>query len=359
MEERSGWQPRTGESSAARRRLGTVSSDVRMADRPVPRRRGSPARAFGQRAMSFLDEQRLDPTPENYMLAYSSQSDPRSPLAVAVFNACAGGMRMSQAQADEIIARHLITSADASAPEDEMRATVRLQTLRLADLTADAASATGDLNRDLTMELDALTSGSSGIAARITTMIARSEKAERGLSEAARQVEVLRQELDAARSDANLDALTGLANRRGVERHLAALVEAGRGISVAICDVDHFKAVNDRFGHPVGDRVLKVVAGTLADACAPHLVARWGGEEFLVIMDDVDLTSAAALVDDARSELARRQLRVRSTDEVIGSVTFSAGVASTCHARSDDLISKADDLLYEAKKSGRNRVLPL
>ena len=359
MEERSGWQLQATKRSPGRDDAGMVGGRVLAPDRAASRRRVSPARALGQRAMAFLDEQRLDPTPENYRLAYLIQLDPRSPLAVAAFTLSAGGVRMTQAQADEIVARHLPAAGDASGGEDEMRASVRLQTLRLADLTADAATATGDLNRDLTVELDAFSSDPSGITERIANMIARSEEAERGLFEAARQVEALRQELDAARSDANLDALTGLTNRRGVERHLAALARASRDVAVAICDIDHFKAINDRFGHPVGDRVLKVVAGALAEACAPHLVARWGGEEFLVVMDDIELASAAALVDAVRGDLARRQLRLRSTDELIGAITFSAGLASTHEHRREDLIAKADDLLYEAKKSGRNRVLPL
>jgi diguanylate cyclase len=127
-------------------------------------------------------------------------------------------------------------------------------------------------------------------------------------------------------------------------------------LSVAFCDIDHFKSINDKYGHAVGDRVLKVVAETLSETLNPHVVGRFGGEEFVVVLPETDQSTAFELVERARAALSERHFRVRDTDEPIGQVTFSAGIAAT----DDDpqgALREADDLLYEAKRSGRNRTI--
>lgn len=190
-------------------------------------------------------------------------------------------------------------------------------------------------------------------------MLERSRQAERELAASAKEVEALRQELDSARDDAAKDALTGLGNRRATDAHLARLASAGTARVLAICDVDHFKLINDRYGHAVGDRALKAVAKALAEACAPHPVGRWGGEEFLVVMASTELDEGVAIVDAARRHVGSRDFKLRDTDEPMGPVTFSAGVSI---ARGDArenaaAIDRADTLLYRAKCEGRNRIV--
>jgi diguanylate cyclase (GGDEF)-like protein len=159
-------------------------------------------------------------------------------------------------------------------------------------------------------------------------MIERSRRAEHELAETAREVETLRQELDSARDDATKDALTGLANRRAIDAQLAQLADAGTPRLLAICDVDHFKSVNDRFGHAIGDRVLTAIADALSEACAPHSVGTLGaGEEFLVVMPETGLEEGRALLDSVRQDLGMRNFKLRETDQQIGTVTFSAGMA--------------------------------
>jgi diguanylate cyclase len=127
---------------------------------------------------------------------------------------------------------------------------------------------------------------------------------------------------------------------------------------VAICDVDHFKRVNDRYGHAVGDRVLKMVATSLVESCGGQLVGRWGGEEFLVVVQGHALDDTVELLDDARRALGQRAFKLRETDEPMGAITFSAGVALVDEgAEWSNALNSADAALYRAKAQGRNMVL--
>lgn len=127
--------------------------------------------------------------------------------------------------------------------------------------------------------------------------------------------------------------------------------------TIALCDVDHFKTVNDRHGHIVGDRVLKGVAASLSESLFGHQVGRWGGEEFLVLIDGLAPDRAVPLLQAARENLAARSFKLQDTGKPIGRVTVSMGAASLLNVQPEAAIEAADRLLYEAKKQGRNRVI--
>jgi diguanylate cyclase (GGDEF)-like protein/PAS domain S-box-containing protein len=151
------------------------------------------------------------------------------------------------------------------------------------------------------------------------------------------------------------DALTGIANRRAAELALAkAIAGAERAhteLSVALFDIDHFKRVNDLYGHPAGDEVLRRVAATLDNAKRlTDTVARWGGEEFVAVLP-VSLDGAVAFCERVRQEIARLVC------PGIGHVTISSGVASLIGKEGQaSLLARADQRLYSAKASGRNQV---
>jgi len=155
------------------------------------------------------------------------------------------------------------------------------------------------------------------------------------------------------------DPLTRLLNRRGLEDALqVSLAQASRrGLPTAaiMVDIDHFKKVNDSFGHELGDQVIRQVADTIGRLSrATDVVARTGGEEFLLILPDTDLTSARLLAERIRSTIGERPLVV---DGQRIAITISAGVASvTGNTDLDELGQEADRALYLAKRSGRNRV---
>ena len=151
------------------------------------------------------------------------------------------------------------------------------------------------------------------------------------------------------RGDALRDSLTGLLNRRGLMEELQVRPKREVG-TIAVCDVDHFKAVNDGHGHAVGDRVLKGVAASLAESVGAHQVARWGGEEFVVLLDGVKLADARVLLERARRDLQARSFKLLETGEQLAPVTISIDVASLNNVTPEVAIEGADRLLYEAKR---------
>lgn len=155
------------------------------------------------------------------------------------------------------------------------------------------------------------------------------------------------------------DGLTGLLNQITIKLRLEELIplalRRGSALSFAMLDIDHFKRVNDNYGHPTGDRVLRVLARQLLHGLRrSDLVGRFGGEEFAIIFPDTDTAAAAKVLDELRRRFAELPQQ-RGTDTFF--VSFSAGLASVAaHAKVEDLVHAADQALYQAKAAGRNQI---
>lgn len=157
---------------------------------------------------------------------------------------------------------------------------------------------------------------------------------------------------------ATTDHLTGLVNRQGLEvlfAHMVRDVDRSKvALSAILIDIDHFKAINDRYGHLVGDRVIQEIAGRVQDAVRKSdVVARWGGEEYLVLLKDCMLDQALET-----AEKIRRELNENTLHAVEGAVpvSVSLGVAQLLPGETQDrLLDRADQALYRAKEKGRNR----
>ncbi|HRO50929.1 MAG TPA: GGDEF domain-containing protein, partial [Hyphomicrobium sp.] len=128
--------------------------------------------------------------------------------------------------------------------------------------------------------------------------------------------------------------------------------------SLIMCDIDHFKRVNDMFGHDVGDEIIRALARVIETSVRDtDSVARYGGEEFAIILPGTELQRAKETAERIRRQFGAKQFAIRKTNQKIGNVTASFGVAE--HCRGDDLqafVRKADAKLYEAKARGRDRV---
>ncbi len=191
------------------------------------------------------------------------------------------------------------------------------------------------------------------LAARVRTQIKRK-----------RYSDFLRNNLDHSLELAVTDQLTGLHNRRYMQGQLSGLVSrAGRGgdpVAVLLIDIDHFKSVNDSFGHDVGDEVLREFAVRLAtNVRAVDLACRHGGEEFVVVMPDTTVEAAGRIAERLRRTMAGAPFRVGGGEHAL-SVTISVGVASSIPGVQDTpetLLKRADSGVYEAKAAGRNRVI--
>jgi two-component system, cell cycle response regulator len=174
---------------------------------------------------------------------------------------------------------------------------------------------------------------------------------------AAQRLIIQREQL---RTQANIDELTGILNRAAIRETLSrALEQASRentAVSVVVCDADRFKQVNDAYGHPVGDAVLRGLAKRLRAVLRPNdAVGRYGGEEFLIVLPGSWLENAMAVAKRLRENVCGEPLQ---TSAGLLPMTVSLGVASGNgdNLTLDNLISEADQALYLAKQRGRNRV---
>jgi diguanylate cyclase len=194
-------------------------------------------------------------------------------------------------------------------------------------------------------------------------MQTQTEDLQRRLLESSATVLRLRQEVEVARREATRDALTEIANRRAFDlelgRQVAEAELEGKRLSVMLADIDHFKAFNDRYGHPLGDQLLRCVARTITNCVrGDNLVARYGGEEFAVVLPETRLIDAIKVGVRIKKGVASSRLVIRGANRDLGTVTLSIGVAEMRRGESPaHILGRADKALYRAKAAGRNRVM--
>ncbi len=206
-------------------------------------------------------------------------------------------------------------------------------------------------------DLRRLTSGLLGLtrhlAGQAQEMTHRLEETERAVAE-------LRTQLSDMNRTALTDSLTGVGNRRAFEGDLAGLVRPESApATLILLDLDRFKQLNDRWGHPVGDAVLRFLGARLREALRPQdRAARYGGEEFALLLPQTTADVAKLVADRVRAALSGHDFIIRSTGQRIGVVTLSAGVAEHRPGESSEsLVSRADAALYAAKEQGRDRAV--
>jgi diguanylate cyclase len=222
-------------------------------------------------------------------------------------------------------------------------------------------TATGDLENGV--DSTALKAMSLRLLKETRRMQDTNRRLEQQLVASRDDIESLQRDLDEVRRESLLDPLTKIFNRKcfdeGLVKAIEEAVSNGEPLSLVMLDIDHFKAFNDVFGHQTGDQVLRLVAMTLkSNTKNRDLAARYGGEEFAAILPSTDLNSATALCESVRKAIHAKELLKRSTNEKLGRITASFGVASlqpTDTAAS--FIERADRCLYAAKHAGRNKVV--
>lgn len=316
---------------------------------------------------SFLVDNDLDVSPTNLLLAHSAFSGRNPRLARQI---------VAQAQSAEGINQKWLNELDEQESGQPDRVELdRLMTRLETNIeafhanTKEARTVTSDYGTELeqhVVDLEQLQKTGrivSNLADLAKVMLDRTRKAEDDMRKSEDEAKALRRSLERAKRDAELDYLTGLPNRRAFEilldRHYKEARAAVEPLSVAFCDIDEFKKVNDLHGHEAGDRVIKAIADTLARISNDHChVARHGGEEFVMLFRGLTPSQAAEKLDDAREALADRRLINRKTDEPFGQITFSGGVADVFgYGDTRAALKAADEALYKAKAGGRNRIV--
>ncbi|MDB5619044.1 MAG: hypothetical protein JWQ24_3282 [Tardiphaga sp.] len=186
---------------------------------------------------------------------------------------------------------------------------------------------------------------------------------EERLNSSKSEVSNLQRSLEAIRAESLTDPLTGLGNRKYFDRALASAIDVSHRqnepLSFLMLDIDHFKSFNDNYGHLTGDQVLRLVGQSLKQTIkGADITARYGGEEFAVVLPNTPLRQALTVADHIRRAVMSKELKKKSTGEILGRVTVSIGVSLLQPGdEMESLIGRADACLYAAKRNGRNRVI--
>ncbi len=249
--------------------------------------------------------------------------------------------------------------------EDEM--------VKLADTideTGESASGNTEKLRRLAHDLKSNANGDATVSAIVESVISvtksvrdANHRLEQQLERSSNEVVTLRRSMDRIQQEAMLDPLTGVKNRKTFDLELSRLMKEsgndGDPLALIMADVDHFKTFNDRWGHQTGDHVLRLVAEVMnANIKGQDVLARYGGEEFAIILPGTTTANAQMLADRIRQAIESRRLKKRRTDEDLGLITMSMGIATVKWGDTpESLIERADTCLYAAKGAGRNRVV--
>lgn len=332
--------------------------------------KGEKGRATGLRAINDVIDHGLFATPENYELWLHYQNNWTPALTNDMESYIKSGQPLDETTIEKLYERHLSSTRLDSA--------VMLTGARLAkeladalDMLKSAGHRTEAFSENLDNAAQALDTGRLD-SHQLMSLIKSLSSATRAMSEenaeltqrlevSSREVDDLRGHLQKVRLESLTDILTGLANRRMFEDTLRMRAKEATSLdyplSLALCDIDFFKKFNDTWGHQTGDQVIRFVASVLKSySLNDQLVARYGGEEFAIVIPRLTTAEARDLMEDIRHAVERKQLKRKSTDETLGRVTISIGIATLTKTEScASLIHRADEMLYVSKRTGRNR----
>jgi diguanylate cyclase len=314
----------------------------------------------------FLLDNGLAVTPDNLAAAHGAFSGGNPPLARQIAARTQAGEKVTQEWLDEVTANCAAEQTDEAI--DRLMGKLEENLTAFGKTSKAARSATAEYSGQLEQHVNELeqVEDAGQIIANLTglakAMTERTRKLEQDMRKSEEESEAMRRSLDRAKRDAEIDHLTGLPNRRAfealIEKHYREAQAAIEPLSVAFCDIDHFKKVNDTHGHDAGDRVIRTIADALAKISNDNChVARHGGEEFVMLFRNLSPSEAKAKLDTTREEIAGKSLVNRKTEQPFGQITFSGGVANVfAYENPRAALSAADEALYKAKQAGRNQI---
>ena len=324
-------------------------------------------------AMEVLRSKDMEPTPKNYTLWYAYCLGNDTDLMAEMDKATTSDGVLPDTAAEELFNKYFgdeYLEAQRVELEDtntKLANTIQ-KVLSLVGAAGQGARAYGSSLEDFGQSLD--TDDPEQLSAALETILSATEKMselnqelENKLQNTSAEVHELRRSLDEVKREARSDSLTGLMNRRTfdyqLDRALSDAESDGQPVSLVMFDIDHFKSFNDKFGHLLGDQVIRAVA-LATQACVQNsgTCARYGGEEFAVILPKITVREAKILAEDMRVAVEQKSVKNKRTNESLGNITISLGVAE--HILGEDapaLIERADQALYKAKAAGRNCVI--
>jgi diguanylate cyclase len=327
--------------------------------------------AFAEVALGQIRSLRQTAIPRNYEIWYVYATGYNAPLNKIINETLAHSGRLTEADLEQIYETYLshIKTTDRI---DKVGARVIGEIDDVMKLLSEALGMSAVYDASLSGATERLaTAKSSDQVKEIVETLIRATREMRETNKALEdrltlsknEISNLQQSLEAIRAESLTDPLTGLGNRKYFDRMIGMALQnafaTGEPLSLLMFDIDHFKSFNDSYGHLTGDQVLRLVSLSLKQTIkGQDITARYGGEEFAVVLPSTALRQALTVADHIRRAVMAKELKKKSTGEILGRVTISVGVSML--KSGDDtysLIERADACLYAAKRNGRNRVI--
>ncbi len=327
--------------------------------------------AFAEVALGQIKSLRQTAVPRNYEIWYVYAAGYNSPLNDIINETLARNGKLTEADLEQIYETYL-SQIKTSDRIDKVGSRVIGEIDDVMTLISDALGMSASYDDSLngaTQKLE-VAKRPEQIKAIIETLVQSTREMretnkalEDRLSLSKNEISNLQQSLEAIRAESLTDPLTGLGNRKYFDRSIETAVQNahanGEPLSLLMFDIDHFKSFNDSYGHLTGDQVLRLVGISLKQTIkGQDLTARYGGEEFAVVLPNTALRQALTVADHIRRAVMAKELKKKSTGEILGRITISVGVSILKPGDDTDaLIERADACLYAAKRNGRNRVI--
>lgn len=326
---------------------------------------------IARKAVSFMADHRIAPTPENFELWTLYLAGVDEALGEAVQQHLNDGRLLDDAFSNALFEQFLghrdaalvATEAESTASHTlgRIKEVLSKATLDHREYTAALGQSAQTLERS--RDIRRIRSAIFDLIQSNQKIERRSAHLEHELQAALERIAGLNNDLERLKAETRIDTLSGLANRKRFDETLEQLAGKadgcqGRSLTVVMADIDHFKAFNDTWGHPVGDQIIRFVASVLkAEAGPDYVVCRYGGEEFSIIIPNASSGEPGLYAETVRRKVCAKRLTRRTTKEKLGAVTISLGVAS--HRKDESveaLVARADANLYLSKRGGRNQV---
>ena len=327
--------------------------------------------AFAEVALGQIRSLRQTAIPRNYEIWYVYATGYNSPLNKVINETLARNGRLTEADLEQIYETYL-SHLKTTDRIDKVGARVIGEIDDVMRLLDDALGASTGYDANLRGATEKLEGAESREEVRsVVDALVKStydmrdtnKALEERLALSRAEISNLQQSLEAIRAESLTDPLTGLGNRKYFDRSIDTMVQnalaSGEPLSLLMFDIDHFKSFNDSYGHLTGDQVLRLVGMSLKQTIkGQDITARYGGEEFAVVLPNTALRQALTVADHIRRAVMSKELKKKSTGEILGRVTISVGVSMLKPGDdTNSLIERADACLYAAKRAGRNRVI--